>query len=95
MVIFFRCRYLGEIGNFTIVKQKNTKHLSQLKKIGNKLRELRKEAGYSSYDYFAWENKIARTTYQNMEEGKNCTLVSLMKVLDAHGMSLQEFFNSL
>lgn len=77
------------------MKQLAPKELKRLKKIGKKLRELRIEKGYSSYDFFAWENKMPKTTYLNMEQGKNFTMTSLMKVLDIHGVSLEEFFKNL
>lgn len=67
----------------------------RLKAIGSKLRQIRIEKGYGSYDFFAWENKLSRIQYLNMEQGKNFTLKSLLKVLDIHGMTLSDFFEKL
>lgn len=64
----------------------------RIEAIGKRLRELRIEKGYRSYDFFAWENKIPRMQYLNMEQGKNFTLKSLLRVLDIHKISLEEFF---
>ena len=42
--------------------------------IGSKLKKLRVNAGYKSYEVFAWDNKISRIQYWKMEKGTNCTL---------------------
>ena len=65
----------------------------QLAEIGLQLRALRVKAGYSSYADFAWRNGLDKTQYGRMEKGANCTFKSLQKVLDIHGLSLQEFFS--
>lgn len=64
----------------------------RMKIIGDKLRRLRVEAGHSSYETFAWDKGIGRMQYWRMERGSNFTFASLFKVLDAHGMSLADFF---
>lgn len=63
--------------------------------IGEKLKKLRIEKGYSSYEVFAWENEIPRVQYWRMEKGTNFTIKTLLRVLDAHSVSLQDFFDSL
>ena len=63
--------------------------------IGSKLKRLRVNAGYKSYEVFAWDNKISRIQYWKMERGTNCTLKSLKRVLDIHDMRMDTFFNSL
>jgi len=45
---------------------------------------LRISAGYKSYEVFAWDNKISRIQYWKME-----------KVLDAHKIRMDFFFNPL
>ena len=64
-------------------------------KIGSELRRLRIEAGHNSYEIFAWEHNISRIQYWKMEKGTNCTLKSLVKVLNAHNISIDDFFSSL
>ena len=62
--------------------------------IANKLKQLRLEAGYTSYENFAWDNDINRMQYWKMEKGiTNFTMRSLHKVLKAHNMDFNEFFN--
>ena len=63
--------------------------------IGSKLKRLRVNAGYKSYEVFAWDNKISRIQYWKMERGANCTLKSLKRVLDIHDVRMDTFFNSL
>jgi len=67
----------------------------RLQKIGNKLKELRLEKGYVSAEFFAWEHKIPRVQYWRMEKGTNFTMTSLLKILDAHNMTLKEFFSDI
>jgi transcriptional regulator with XRE-family HTH domain len=62
--------------------------------IGKKLRELRKEAGFSGYDAFAWAHDLPRAQYWRMEKGTNFTIKSLLKILEIHEISIQQFFNS-
>ena len=63
--------------------------------IGKELKKLRVNAGYKSYEVFAWDNKISRIQYWKMEKGTNCTLKSLKRVLDIHDTHMDDFFNSL
>ncbi|MBL6663505.1 MAG: helix-turn-helix domain-containing protein [Flavobacteriales bacterium] len=60
--------------------------------IGQQLKALRQQAGYTSYAGFAWDNDLPKTQYGRMEKGTNCTLKSLQRVLDIHGLSFGEFF---
>lgn len=63
--------------------------------ISEKLKELRIAAGYSSAENFAYDNDLNRVQYWRVESGTNMTLKTLLKVLDIHKLSLQEFFNLL
>ena len=65
------------------------------KKIGERIRQLRVEAGYSSYESFAWEYGINRMSYWKMEQGTNFTLKSLMRILQAHEVNLSTFFDGI
>ncbi len=66
-----------------------------LDKIGNKLKRLRIDSGYSSYEIFAWENNLSRIQYWKMEKGTNCTLKSLDRVLKVHKLTVEQFFKEL
>lgn len=63
--------------------------------IGEKIKFLRINAGYKSYEVFAWENNLSRIQYWKMEKGTNCTLKSLHKVLSIHNLTYKEFFDSI
>jgi transcriptional regulator with XRE-family HTH domain len=65
----------------------------QLLKIGNRLRQLRKAKGYSNYELFAFDNKIARAQYGRYEKGEDLRVSSLIKVLCALDIYLSEFFD--
>lgn len=61
-------------------------------KIGAKLKKLRISAGYSSYENFAIDKDLNRMQYWRMEKGVNVTMKSLVHVLNAHQISLKQFF---
>jgi transcriptional regulator with XRE-family HTH domain len=63
-----------------------------LRKVGKRLREYRKEAGYTNYEYFAYENNISRPQYGKYEAGANIQLNTLIRILKALDVSLEEFF---
>ncbi len=67
-------------------QEKNTK------KIAEKLKQLRIDKGYSSYENFAYENDLSRVQYWRLERGTNFTINYLLKVLEIHKISLSEFF---
>lgn len=60
--------------------------------VAQKLKKLRIEKGYTSYENFAIDKGIRRMQYWRMETGTNFTFASLLKILDAHQMSLAAFF---
>jgi hypothetical protein len=68
---------------------------SDLKKIGERIKQLRKKAGYSSLEKFAYEHEIDRTQYARYERGADMRLTSLMRIVAAHNMTLHEFFKGL
>lgn len=73
--------------------KQNPKELDpRIIQIAKKLEQLRKEKGYTSYENFAIEFGISRMQYWRMEKGSNFTFESFIKILDAHQMSLSEFF---
>lgn len=67
-----------------------------LKQIGERLAELRKEMGYTSYETFAYDHEIPRMQYWRMEKGRvNITVKSLLRILDIHQISIADFFYSI
>lgn len=67
----------------------------RIHKIAKKVKKLRIEKGYVSSEFFAWEHQIPRVQYWRMEKGTNFTIKNLLRILDAHDMSMEEFFKDL
>lgn len=65
-----------------------------LKKIGSRLKSLRKAKGYSNPDKFAYENDLNRSQYGKYESGNtNLTIGTLINILNKLEIGLSEFFN--
>ncbi len=72
------------------------KHYSEeelLKRFGKRLKEFRKGLGYKNAFDFAYAKDLEPTQYAKWETGKNITLVSLMKILNAFEVTLENFFS--
>ena len=63
--------------------------------IGNRIRSLRKMNTNRSAEDFANERGFDRVQYSRIENGANITMKTLLKVVDAHNISLEEFFRGL
>ncbi len=63
--------------------------------IAKRIKTLRIEAGYSSYEAFAVAHSLERKQYWRVEEGANLQLTTLFRVLDAHNMTLKKFFSGI
>ena len=77
-------------------KQKQSKPLSKeaaIKKLGERIKELRIKKGYTSYEYFAYEHEISRAQFGRYERGEDLRFSSLLKVANALEIPLEEFFN--
>ncbi len=64
----------------------------RLTAIGQHLRRLRQQKGYTSYEKFAYDHDLPRVGYGNHEQGGNLTMSSLLRLLDIHGITLAAFF---
>lgn len=77
-------------------KDKPKKELdSRIVLVANKLERMRVEKGYTSYENFAIDHGISRMQYWRMEKGTNFTFESILKILDAHKMTLNDFFSDI
>jgi len=64
-----------------------------LGQVGQRLAELRKKKGFNTARAFTEKYKLPEIQYWRMENGKaNITLKSLLKILEIHEMSVQDFF---
>ncbi len=71
------------------VKKIELNELEYLKKVGERLKYFRKKAGYTSYEYFAYEYGFSRPQYGKYEAGANIQLNTLIKILKALDVSLE------
>lgn len=65
----------------------------ELRKFGNRLKELRKSKGFTNYEQFAYTYNINRVQYGRYENGANISLTTLIKILNFHNMTLDQFFD--
>lgn len=61
-------------------------------KIGKRIKQLRRDAGYTASETFAYKNEIGRSQYAAYEQGRDMKISTLLRILKAHGMTIQEFF---
>ena len=74
-------------------KEKLTENqTTQLSKIGDQLKKIRIEKGYTNYENFAFDNGLSRANYGRYEKGHNLKVSTLITILECHGMTLDEFF---
>ncbi|HVW99911.1 MAG TPA: helix-turn-helix transcriptional regulator [Candidatus Babeliaceae bacterium] len=64
-----------------------------LEKLGARVKALRIKAGYSSYEFFAYDHNMPRAQWGRYENGQDLRFSSLVKVVQAFGMTLSEFFS--
>ncbi len=67
----------------------------RINEISKKIRSLRIEGGFTSYESFANEKGLPRMQYWRAETGANLTLTTLLSILDAHSISLESFFSGM
>jgi len=75
------------------MKSKGKKEQEHLEKLGSRIRQLRKEKGYTNADFFAYEHEFSRPQYSRYEKGMNLTYLTLVRIVEAHGISMEEFFS--
>lgn len=68
---------------------------STRRKIGEKLRELRLQAGHSNYEYWGYQIGISKRVIWKAENAKGINLDSLLKILQALKVSPEEFFKGI
>lgn len=66
-----------------------------VKLISRKLKSLRLEKGYSSYETFALDHGLDRKQYWRVESGANITIKTLVKILAIHNIDPPDFFNTI
>lgn len=74
-------------------REKNKAAEKELQKLGSRIKQLRIQKGYTSYEYFAYEKNISRAQYGRYENGEDLRYSSLIKIVKAFDMSMEEFFS--
>lgn len=64
----------------------------RMERLGRRIKELRIAKGYSSHETFAYEHNINRPQYWRYENGQDLRFSTLLKVIDALGVTVEEFF---
>ena len=76
------------------MEKKKEKEISRdIEKLANRIKSLRIQKGYTNYESFAFEHDIPRAQYGRYEKGEDLRYSSLIKVINALGVSLKEFFS--
>ncbi|UTW65230.1 helix-turn-helix transcriptional regulator [bacterium SCSIO 12643] len=65
----------------------------QILRLAKRIRSLRIQKGYTSYESFALEKGIHRAQYGRYETGTDIQFTSLVKIAQSFGMTLEEFFS--
>jgi transcriptional regulator with XRE-family HTH domain len=66
-----------------------------LKLIGKRIRDLRRQQGYTSQETFAYDNGYTLSHYSRMERGQDIRLSSLIKLCKCFQIDLKTFFSGL
>ena len=76
----------AELGHFD--------HEVFLEELGKRIKQLRKEKGFRSYETFAYDIEISRVGMSKYESGnfEDIRLRTLLKIIDGLEMTPQEFF---
>jgi DNA-binding XRE family transcriptional regulator len=63
------------------------------KQLGQRFKAIRISKGYSSHERFANEHNISRAQYAKYEKGKDIQFSTMLRIIEAFGMSLKDFFS--
>lgn len=69
-------------------------HDDFLQKLGKRIKKLRKDNGFKSYELFAYDIEISRAGMAKYEAGAfdDIRMRTLLKIIDGLGMTPKEFF---
>jgi transcriptional regulator with XRE-family HTH domain len=66
---------------------------TEVLKMAKRLKGLRIKQGFTSYESFANEHGLSRALYGRYEKGKDLRFSSLVKLVKAFDITLEEFFS--
>lgn len=69
-------------------------HTQFLKELSRRIKNVRKEKGFPSYELFSYDVEVSRTGMANYETGtyNDIRLSTLLKIIDGLEMTPEEFF---
>lgn len=73
-------------------KQKQLEINNELQKLGNRIKALRLERGYTSYEHFAYAHDISRAQFGRYERGLDLRYSTLIRIINAFEITVEEFF---
>lgn len=69
--------------------------INKLDLIASNTKQMRIDAGFTSYENFANAKDLDRKQYWRIENGANITILTLIKLLEIHEVTLKEFFSDI
>lgn len=72
---------------------KEKEYSDELQKLGERIRALRIKKGYTNYENFAFEHDIPRAQFGRYERGEDLRYSSLLRVIEALDISVEDFFS--
>ncbi len=78
-----------------MAKSKKTSPEKWVALTAKRLKQLRINMGYTSYEGFALDNGLDRKQYWRIENGANITIRTLVKILNIHQLDLPSFYKDL
>lgn len=66
---------------------------AELRNMGKRIKSIRLQKGYTSYEVFAYEHNISRAQFGRYENGEDLRYSSLVRIIRAFDMSIDEFFS--
>jgi hypothetical protein len=75
------------------MKRQRKKNMNpDVQKLARRIKAMRLRQGFSSYEHFAFDNFFGRTQYYRYENGEDMRFTTLLKLVRACGITLEEFF---
>lgn len=89
-LLFICCMKKGPKKKSATIKKLPNKDLT---KLGKRIKSLRIAHGFTNYEYFAYEFNIPRSQMGRYERGEDLRYSSLLRIVRAFDMTLEEFFS--
>jgi len=64
-----------------------------MKRMGARIKALRKQKGFTNADFFAYHHNISRSQYHRYENGLDLRFSSIIKLANAFEMTIKDFFS--